>query len=425
MKKIITPIAYLIIVVSFLSFFGWMVKHITLGDKDFGFLNKPIKEMVDFFDLFKESVEEVKSLPKTFVKTPEAYPFKNELKDDVIALTTYSNDKKGRTIEMINLKTDEVLYQWQVDNPFQEHDRVMDPLLLENKSIVYSYNGVTGIFKIDSTGKQLWKQTEIAHHHSLNLDADSNIWACSYSKEENGNFIVYKGLYRVDGQKFQYLDNTFTQLDSKTGEILFHKSVAEIIEENNIGYLLVQSSNLGDPIHLNDVQPALKTTKFYQKGDVFLSMRNISAIFHYRPSTNELLEVIKGPFSTQHDVDYYNDSTICFFNNNGHTIWQYPPSAWAAAKEQFNTGDFSSNIVFYNLSSKTFSSPYDSVFKANQIFTFTEGGQEFLPDGNVFVEEQNSGFFYILNKEKVVYQNVFKSQHEGYHYLTNWIRIIQ
>ncbi|MGB0432004.1 MAG: arylsulfotransferase family protein [Bacteroidia bacterium] len=265
----------------------------------------------------------------------------------------------------------------------------------------------------------------MAHHHSLNLDAEQNFWACSYSKEENGNFITYKGFYRVDGQKFQFIDNTFTQIDSETGEILYHKSLSEIIAENDLGYLLVQSANIGDPIHLNDVQPALKTTDFYQKGDVFLSMRNLSAIFHYRPSNDSLIEVIQGPFSTQHDVDFYNDSTICFFNNNGHTIWSYPPSAWSAAKEQIGTGEFSSNITFYNLNSKTFSAPYNSVFQQNQIFTFTEGGQEFLPNGDVFVEEQNSGFFYILNQKGVVYQNVFKSQHQGYHHLTNWIRIIQ
>ncbi|MGB0431907.1 MAG: hypothetical protein ACPGLV_15640, partial [Bacteroidia bacterium] len=148
MKKIITPIAYLIVIVALLGFYGWVVKHITIGDKDFGFLNNPIKELVGFPDLFKQSVKEVKTLPKTFVKTPDQYPFKNNLQDDVIALTTYSNEQKGRTIEMVNLKTSETLYQWKVDNPFQEHDRIMDPLLLPKKQIVYSYNGVTGLFKI-------------------------------------------------------------------------------------------------------------------------------------------------------------------------------------------------------------------------------------------------------------------------------------
>jgi hypothetical protein len=424
MKKIITPIAYTIVILALLSFYGWMVKHITLGDKDFGALNKPIKEMVGFLDLFKESVEEVKKLPETFVKTPDPYPFKNELEEDVIILSTYSNSDNGRTIELRNLRTDEVLYEWVLTRPFQEHDRIMDPLLLPNKEIVYSINGVTGFFKIDSTGKEVWKQTDIAHHHSMNLDADGNIWACSYSKE-NGNFIIYGANYKLDGRKFNFIDNTFSQLDPATGEILFHKSMAELIAENNLSYLLVQSANTEDPIHLNDVQPALKSSKYYKKGDVFLSMRNISTVFHYRPSNDSLIEVIQGPFATQHDVDYINDSIICFFNNNSHTLWQWSPSQWKTVEEPLNTGEFASGITFYNLATKEFSAPYDSIFKANQIFTHTEGMQEHLGNGYYFVEEQNSGFIYVLNQNKVIYQSVLKSHHEGYHHLTNWIRIIK
>jgi len=59
-----------------------------------------------------------------------------------------------------------------------------------------------------------------------------------------------------------------------------------------------------------------------------------------------------------------------------------------------------------------------------QIMTFSEGLQEFLPDGSVFVEEQNSGVLWVLGDDGVLYKDVLASHHDGYHHLPNWTRII-
>ena len=39
-------------------------------------------------------------------------------------------------------------------------------------------------------------------------------------------------------------------------------------------------------------------------------------IVQYRPSTNEIINIIHGPFFNQHDVDVINDEEISIFNNN-------------------------------------------------------------------------------------------------------------
>ena len=75
-----------------------------------------------------------------------------------------------------------------------------------------------------------------------------------------------------------------------------------------------------DPIHLNDVEPAFTTTQYWKQGDVFLSSRHQSAIIHYRPSTNKVINYITGPFSQQHDVDIISDKEISIFNNNNFLI---------------------------------------------------------------------------------------------------------
>ena len=424
MQKIIKYFATTVIVLFILSIFGWTVKHMTKGDKEYtAAISEPIKLLIDFPDLFKASVKEVKTLPETFVKTPEGFNSINNLEIDVNALITYSNSDTKRTIELRNLKNDESLYKWNVKNPHKPQSRIMDPLLLPNKEIVYSYNGVTGLIKIDSLGNQIWKQPKMAHHHSLNLDSIGNIWACSYRKE-NGAFIIYKGKFSIDNQSYNFIDNTICHLDINTGEILFHKSIADILVENELEHLILRSDNAEDPFHLNDVEPAMTTTENYKEGDLFMSFRNLSCLIHYRPSTNTVIEIIEGPFYSQHDVDILSDSTISIFNNNSHTIKQNTANGWRVAKEQKDYGTFYSNVVGYNLNSKKFFDISSKAFIDNSIFTYTEGKAEQLPDGSIFIEEQNSGLIWVLKNDEVIYKGVLKSQHEGYHHLPNWTRII-
>ncbi len=424
MKKILPAFAILVITLFLLSVFGWMVKHVTIGDKDFGrFINKGLDSYVSFLDLFKRSVEEVKKLPETFVPTPADFQPVNKLEDDLIILTSYSNKQGGRTVETRNLLNDETLHSWHIDNPHQEHDRIMDPLLLDNHSLCYSFNGVTGLTAIDSAGNELWKQNSFAHHHSLNLDSSGNIWACSYTKEK-GDFIIYKGHYTLGGREFVYIDNTITQLDQHKGEILFHRSITDILVSNGLENLLIKANNSGDPIHLNDVQPALKSTEYYKEGDLFLSFRNLSAIIQYRPSNDSVILLLEGLFYSQHDVDFLNDSTIYFFNNNAHTIWLERANNWRTADERIYAGKFYSNVVAYDLKNNRYFYLSDQAFRDNDIYTFTEGMSEMLPNGHLFVEEQNSGILWVLDGNDVVYKNVLKSHHEGHHHLSNWTRVL-
>ena len=427
MKKVLVGFSTAVIVIFLLSVYGWAVKHITIGDKEMGFVSEPIKALINFPDLFEESVEEVKTItiPKTFVKTPENFQPTNKLTKEVRALTTYTNENNNRTIDLVNLATGESLYKWEVKNPFADHARLMNPIMLANKSIVYAFSDMDGLVCIDSLGNKIWEQKTIAAHHGMNLDKDGNLWTCSYDRQPPNGFILYKAYYKLDGRRFNFVENTISLINPQTGEILYHKSLSEILKENDLGYLLIHSGDTNDPMHLNDVQPALKTTEFYNEGDVFLSLRNLSCILHFRPTTGKVLRVIRGPFFTQHDVDFYDDNTLVFFNNNSHALWQNPPAQWPLASETFEVGDYHSGITFYDLSTGEFSNPYDSIFSANQIFSHTEGLIEFLPDGSVFIEEQNHSYIWIIKDGEVLYHNVQPSHIEGYHHLTNWIRIIE
>lgn len=393
--------------------------EISKGNGNFGFLNEPIEWMTSFPNLFKQSVKEVKSLPATFIETAKKYEGINKLDTSILALTTFSDENDTRTIALIDLKTDKVLHTWNVQNKDLPTDRILNPYMLPNKDLIYSFDG-KGLKRIDSNGNVIWKQDEIEAHHSLNVDADTNIWVCSFDKT-NRNL----GGYYVDGYKRVFKDNFISKVDVKTGEVLFHKSMGELLFENNLSNYIMKSMNMDDPLHMNDVQPALSTTDFYEKGDVFISMKNPSIILHYRPETNELIKLIEGPFISQHDVDFYGDNSLVIFNNNVYEGLSFDELGESELEPDEFYGNFVSNIVKYDLANDSFSVIGDSIFKAHQIFTYSEGLMEFITANMYFVEEQNSGKLWIIKDDEVVYKHVLPSQHPGYHHLPNWTRIIK
>ena len=105
---------------------------------------------------------------------------------------------------------------------------------------------------------------------------------------------------------------------------------------DNFAYNTSLSNNF-DPIHLNDIEPALFNSEYWKKGDVFISIRNQSAIIHYRPNTNKIINYITGPFAMQHDVDIISNKEISIFNSNNF----------------FVNNDYS-EIVIYNFETKRF-----------------------------------------------------------------------
>ncbi|MGB0432214.1 MAG: hypothetical protein ACPGLV_17190, partial [Bacteroidia bacterium] len=118
MKKILSIFSTIIISLFFLSLFGWMVNQISTKNKKFGFVTEPIKFMYSFPDLFKQSVKEVKSLPRTYIKTYEHFEPVNKLKKDLIVLTTHSDTSDTRSIVLMNLKNDSILKRWKIENPW-------------------------------------------------------------------------------------------------------------------------------------------------------------------------------------------------------------------------------------------------------------------------------------------------------------------
>ena len=152
MKNFIALISQIILFIFFLSLFGWCVKQVYEDKIEQCVISESLKVFVSFPDIFSKAVAEVKKLPDTFVETNKDFHSINNLDNDLIVLSSYTSSVKERVIELINLKNSKTVYKWTIKNPFQEHDRIMDPVMLSDSSICYSYNGVSGITKVDKFG---------------------------------------------------------------------------------------------------------------------------------------------------------------------------------------------------------------------------------------------------------------------------------
>ena len=423
-QKWISGLATGIVVLASLSLFGWSVKQVSTGKSTWPtWIQAPLQSFVGFLDLFEAAKQEVSEYPKTFVRTPEDFVPINTLEEDVTILTSYHNEENTLTVAFINLRTGETLKTWTVEQLAIPQDRIVHSIMLPDSSLIYGLDWYSGLIRIDKNSQRIWHQDSIIHHHGKNLAADSTIWACSYEKEA-GKPLYYRPIFKTGMAAFPYLDNHITQIHAYSGEVLYHKSLTEILVENELTHLLVKSESPGDPIHVNDIEPALHDGPYFCQGDLFISARNGSWIMHFRPSTGKVIRLLEGPFYSQHDVDIESDSTLTVFNNNCLQNERPTPNKWPMSDRAYEVGSFSSQVVRIHLNRPGFEVLDQDLWEAHEIYSFTEGEVDHLPGGGYFVEEQNSSVLWVIKEGQVRYKNVLPSHHPGYHHLANWARVM-
>jgi len=272
------------------------------------------------------------------------------------------------------IKNLEEFHRHNIDNSTVRFE-YRHPLILNDGSLI-SHTEYSPLFKIDLCSNLIWINEEEAFHHSLMIDHERNIWVPS---------IMYPySRYVAEKIKSQgFFDDAIVKINSK-GEIIYKKSVIEILIENKIlDDNFINDANM-DPIHINDIEPVFNDGDYWKKGDLFLSLRHKSSIVHFRPSTNEVINYITGPFSQQHDVDIISLNEISIFNNNNYII---------------GNGNHS-EILIYNFETKNFKKVFNDQLKKENFKTYTEGLSHFFKDGALFVEEQNHGRIMIFDKNK-------------------------
>jgi hypothetical protein len=427
MKKIIRFFAYTCVVFFLLSLYGALVKHVSKGG-DAGPLTKPVVFATEFPNLlmrvFEEKVEQRRSfkpLQKDFVPI-------NKLEEDLIVLRSITNKDGGRDVLLQNLKNNEILRTWTLKDSFRDRFRVKNPLMMPNGDLIYNIVQHSGLKRIDQNGNYVWQaDPELVAHHSLNLDHEGNVWGC-VTRKAKGKIIPKVFESFGEERRLTYQDNEIIKWNAETGEVMYRKSLTDLMLENDLTNALFQQAILlGDPFHLNDVEPILQDTGFFEQGDILVSLRNSHTVFHYRPSNDSIIKVIKGPFAYQHDVDLIDGHTIAIFNNNIHKNFNSKPAVRPNHAATDGDPEFSlthSNVLLFNYQDESFSPLMEEEFEKNKINTKTEGLYTILPNGNMLVEQQNDGILWVLSDTGVVYKNQFESQWVGFREDLNWTRVI-
>jgi hypothetical protein len=404
--------------------YTFLVKHAVNGGKGLGIFTKPLLQFAKFPETIYNVFQEIKKPERLNTEDPNFKPV-NELDYNIYGLNGQFEVTKW-VISLRNLRTDSVLHEWVLKESFFKktnrefsHAEPRDPILLQDKSVIFTCDESFNLFRLDKESKIIWHNTDFQYHHSINEAQDGNIWACSrkltYSMEPANNAV-------------KYWDNFLVKVDVKTGETILNKSVSQLLTENGYSYIIHGMGNQvlpsgNDPLHLNEIEPVLSDSPYWKTGDLFLSFRNRSLIILYRPETNKILRLIQGPFLSQHDVDIVSESKISLFNNNVSNFAKQDTSG--AKMEDYNPGTRYSGIVIYNFEDSTFTPLMDNQFQAEKIFTLTQGTHTILKNGDVFVESQNQGKVYIFNEKRILLKKYYNKPVNNFVEPPHWVRIYE
>ena len=384
----------LIILILFCTifFYGWAVWYALTGGSRFSpstsrFIIKIASAPSDFYsEILNERSTSIKEN-----KIPDGLSFEKDTsglpKLDYILLSTINKSNHLTEIQLVNLSNNKILKRWQpdfeevnYDEYSQKNSRIYHPIFYKN-DIIFSLN--YELFRLNSvTGKLVWKlKTRL--HHSIELDADDNLWVCGT--------IPYKGKQTSPIQE-SILNDAIVKIDPESGKIIYQKSIYSMLIENGFrDMFFAQGVIEKDPIHLNDIQPALKDGKHWKKGDLLISIRHKSAVFLFRPSTNRILWLQSGPWLNQHDCNFINDHEIGIFGNDVYRLFS-----------QNILANGYNNQYIYDFDTHKTTTPYTELFKKEKIGTLTEGRSRILPNGEIYVEETNYGRIIFGTKNRTI-----------------------
>ena len=258
----------------------------------------------------------------------------------------------------------------------------------------------TPLFRVDACGKPLWTLQDATYHHSTEADAEGNLWIPSVA--ERASIASVNDKFRED---------RISQV-SPSGKLLFARSVAQILIRHGYANWLFSIYD-NDPTHLNDIQPVLADGPYWKKGDLFLSLRNVSAIVLYRPSTDEIVWIKRGPWIRQHDVDILDDHRISIYDN--------------AVQERAPLQSFfasSSQILVYDFATGGLSLPLERAMKDNNVRSFVEGLSTQLPDGSTLTEDSSEARFIIVRADGAIAAEYVNRAKDGALYNLGWSRYI-
>lgn len=243
-------------------------------------------------------------------------------------------------------------------------NRLMHPLLLADGSVVL--HDSSPLARYDACGRMLWSLDGI-FTHSTELAPDGSLWVPYRHPRPNEPRVAAT-----------FWDDAIANV-SIDGKLLSTTTIATILERSGLAHLWRGRPYSDDPFHLNDIQPVFADGPHWRRGDLFLSLRNLSLVALYRPATGRILWWRAQPWRFQHDVTILDDHRIAVFDNN--VLLGYPGEAVNGTNR----------LVVVDFARGTTSAPWDAGFRRNALATRAQGRGTPLPGGDAVIEETEQG----------------------------------
>jgi hypothetical protein len=261
-------------------------------------------------------------------------------------LVSYISSNGGNVVSLINLSdsSSRVIYPPTNSNrviqysdsligseprrqsSFSSRHRVWNPYLSKDGALTYTIHW-NDLISVDlKTGQEKWR-VRGAFHHSIEPDANGDLWVCGAVEPES--ISNPKSKTRHSSKVFE--DQTLVKV-SPSGKILQVVSVADLILNSGLEYLLYGSANPNvnfDPIHLNQITPILSDSGVFKKGQILVSLRNISTILLIDPDSQSVVWHGSGNWMNQHCVIPVAPSKFSVLDNHSFASGEYwLNSAW-------------------------------------------------------------------------------------------------
>lgn len=347
---------------------------------------------------------------------------KDSVLENLNLLTSYKG-KENFIIDLISFKSGTSIKKWypdlnlitdktaegenRLESLWFSINKLQHPIILKDSSIIS--NTGSSLVKINADSEIEWIGSDYEAHHSVELDHENNIWISGRK--------LYSKLPELNNKEItEFYDDLIMKINPDNGEVMFEKSVIQILKDNDLYDLVFKNGNYEiDPIHLNDVQPALTDSDYWEKGDLLISPRHLSTIILYRPSSNKILWHKQGPWLNQHDPDFLDDNRISIFGNQ---VFRGGMNSQLNLPNEFNS------VFIYDFETDSVTEPYKTFLESEKIKTITEGRSEILSNGDLFVEETNKGRIFIGDtiKKKLSFSRRLNDDEISY---LHWSRIIK
>jgi hypothetical protein len=290
---------------------------------------------------------------------------------------------------------------------FSSRYRVWHPYLSRDGALTYLIPW-NDLISVDlKTGQERWR-VRGAFHHSIEPDANGNIWVCGAVQPES--ISSQNSKIRQSNKIFE--DQALVKV-SPSGKILQSISVADLILKSGLEYLLYGSSNPDvnfDPIHLNQITPILNDSGVLRKGQIIVSLRNLSTILLIDPILESVVWHGSGKWMNQHCVIPVGRSTFSVLDNHSFASGEY----WL-------NSTWRTRVVTYNIETGNEAEVQINDESPKDFQIATEGRALLVDSNSWMIEDCLQGTIIIYKNQRIIFKwsNLYPNGNVG---VTSWCR---